>query len=42
VTRNFAAIYLDLVPFDSFTVTLSFEAIYRDWQKTMHRDADGT
>jgi hypothetical protein len=41
VTRNFIAIYLDLVPFNSFTVTLGFAAIYRDWQKTRHRDADG-
>jgi hypothetical protein len=41
VTRNFAAIYLDFVPFNSFTVTLGFAA-YRDWQKTMHRDTDGT
>ena len=42
VTRNFAAIYLDLVSFNSFIVTLGFAAIYRDWQKTSHRDADGT
>jgi len=42
VTRNFTAIYLDLLPFRSFTVTLGFAAIYRDWQKTRHRDADGT
>ena len=42
VTRNFTAVYLDLVPFNSFTVTLGFAAIYRDWQKTRHRDADGT
>jgi hypothetical protein len=42
VTRNFTTIYLDLVPFNSFTVTLGFSAIYRDWQKTRHRDADGT
>jgi hypothetical protein len=27
---------------DSFTVTLGFAATYRDWQKTRHRDADGT
>jgi hypothetical protein len=38
VTRNFTAIYLDLVPFNSFTVTLGFAALYRDWQKTRHRD----
>jgi hypothetical protein len=42
VTHNCTAIYLDLVPFKSFTVTLGFAAIYRDWQKTRHRDADGT
>jgi hypothetical protein len=42
VTRNFTAIYLDLLPFNSFTVTLGFAATYRDWQKTSHRDADGT
>jgi hypothetical protein len=41
VTRNFAAICLDLVPFTSFIVTLGSAAIYRDWQKTRHRDADG-
>ena len=38
VTRNFTAIYLDLVPFNRFTVTLGCSAIYRDWQKTSHRD----
>jgi hypothetical protein len=42
VTRNFAAIYLDLLPFNSFTVTLGFAIVYRDWQKTRHRDTDGT
>jgi hypothetical protein len=42
VTCNFTAVYLDLLPFRSFTVTLGFSAIYRDWQKTRHRDADGT
>ena len=42
VTRNFSAIYLDLLPFNGFTVTLGYSAIYRDWQKTRHRDADGT
>ena len=42
VTRNFAAVYLDLVPFRSFAVTLGFATVYRDWQKTCHRDADGT
>jgi hypothetical protein len=41
VTRNFSAVYLDLLLFRSFTVTLSFSAFYRDWQKTRHRDADG-
>ena len=42
VTRNFTAVYLDLEPFRSFTVTLGFAANYRDWQKTSHRDVDGT
>jgi hypothetical protein len=42
VTRNFAAIYLDLRPFNRFTVTLSLAAIYQDWQKTRHRDTNGT
>jgi hypothetical protein len=42
VIRNFTAIYLDLVPFRSFTVTLGYSAIYQDWQKKQHRDADGT
>jgi hypothetical protein len=37
-----AAVYLDLVPFHNFTVTLGFASVYRDWQKTRHRDADGT
>ena len=41
VTRNLTAIYLDLVPSNSFTVTLGSSAIYRDQQKTRHRDADG-
>ena len=41
VTRNYSAIYRDLVPSNSFTVTLGFSVTYRDWQKTMHRDADG-
>jgi hypothetical protein len=42
VTRNFIAVYLDLVLFRSFIVTLGFASIYQDWQKTRHRDADGT
>ena len=42
VTRNCTAVYLDLLPFRSFTVTLGFESTYLDWQKTRHRDADGT
>jgi hypothetical protein len=42
VTRNFTAVYLDLLPFNSYTVTLGFATFYRDWQKTRHRDADGT
>jgi hypothetical protein len=31
-----------LVPLHNFTVTLGFAAVYRDWQKTRHRDTDGT
>jgi hypothetical protein len=31
VTRNLTAIYRDLLPFNSFTVTLGFAVIYRDW-----------
>ena len=42
VTQNFVAVYLDLVPLLSVTVTLGYSAIYRDWQKTRHRDTDGT
>jgi hypothetical protein len=42
VTRKFTAVYLDLVPSRSFIVTLGFAAVYRDWQKTRHLDADGT
>jgi hypothetical protein len=38
MTRNFITVYLDLVPFHSFTVTLSYSAVYWDWQKTRHRD----
>ena len=38
VTRNFIAVYLDLIPFRSFTVTLGCTAIYQDWQKIRHRD----
>jgi hypothetical protein len=30
-----------LVPSRQITVTQNFSAIYRDWQKTSHRDADG-
>jgi hypothetical protein len=42
MTQNIAAIYQDMVLFNSFTVTLGYSSIYRDWQKTRHRDADGT
>jgi hypothetical protein len=42
MTRNFTAVYLDLLPLHNFTVTLGFAATYQDWQKTRHRDADGT
>jgi hypothetical protein len=42
VTPNFTAFYLDLVPFNNFTMTTGFSSTYRDWQKTRHRDTDGT
>jgi hypothetical protein len=42
VTRNFTAVYQDLLQLPSFTVTLGFSPVYRDWQKTRHRDTDGT
>jgi hypothetical protein len=42
VTRNFTAVYRDLLPSDGFIVTLGFASNYRDWQKTSLRDADGT
>jgi hypothetical protein len=44
VTRNFTAVYLDLVPSNSFTMTLGFAVIYGDWKKTRHHDppAGGT
>jgi hypothetical protein len=42
MTRNFTAIYLDLVLSKSFTVTRDYSSVYQDWQKTRHRDADGT
>jgi len=38
MTRSFTAIYQDLVPFNSFTVTRGSSSVYRDWQKTRHRD----
>jgi hypothetical protein len=42
MTRNCSSTYQDLVPFNNFIVTRGFSSIYRDWQKTRHRDADGT
>jgi hypothetical protein len=42
MTQNFTAIYQDLVPSNSFSVSLGFSATYQDWQKTLHRDTDGT
>jgi hypothetical protein len=42
VTRNFTAVYLDLLPSPNFTVTRNYSAVYQDWQKTRHRDTDGT
>jgi hypothetical protein len=40
VTRNFIAIYRDLVSSRQITVTQNFSAVYRDWQKTRHPDTD--
>jgi hypothetical protein len=34
MTRNFTAVYRDLVPFNNFTLTSNYSATYRDWQKT--------
>jgi hypothetical protein len=31
-----------LVPLHNFIVTRNFSTVYRDWQKTRHRDAYGT
>jgi hypothetical protein len=42
VTRNFSAVYLDLVPSRSFTVTRSSLPFTGTGKKTRHRDADGT
>jgi hypothetical protein len=42
VTRNFTAVYRDLVLFNSYIVTRNYSSVYLDWQKTWHRDADGT
>jgi hypothetical protein len=42
MTRNFTAIYRYLIPFNSFIMTREFSSVYQDWQKTRHRDADGT
>jgi hypothetical protein len=42
MTRQLASIYQDLVPFRQFYRDTKLSSIYRDWQKTMHRDADGT
>jgi hypothetical protein len=33
VTRNYAFNYRDMIPSNSFIVTLGFTATYRDWQK---------
>jgi hypothetical protein len=42
MTRKLSSVYRDLVPFNNFIVTRNYSSVYRDWQKTMHRDADGT
>jgi hypothetical protein len=42
MTRKFASTYRDLVPFRRIIVTQNLSSTYRDWQKTGHRDSDGT
>jgi hypothetical protein len=42
MTRNFAAIYRDLLPFRKLYRYKKLSSFYQDWQKTRHRDADGT
>jgi hypothetical protein len=42
MTINCASIYRDLLPSNSFIVTSDFSSVYQDWQKTSHRDVDGT
>ena len=42
LTTNFTSIYRDLVLFRQFHHDKKLSSIYRDWQKTRHRDADGT
>ena len=41
-TRKLSSIYQDLVPSRQFIVKRNLSSINRDWQKTRHRDADGT
>jgi hypothetical protein len=41
MTRNFAALTRTHTQ-EGFALTSGFAPIYQDWQKTRHRDADGT
>jgi hypothetical protein len=41
MTLSFSAVYRDLAP-RQFHLDTKLTAFYLDWQKTMHRDADGT
>ena len=42
MTRNCSSTYRDLVPFRSFNMTQNYSSVSRAWQKTRHRDTDGT
>jgi hypothetical protein len=42
MTIDFSSTYRDLVPSRQIIMTQNFSATYRDWQKTRHRDTDGT
>ena len=40
MTRKFASIYRDLVPFRQIIVTQNLLSTYQDWQKTRHLNTD--
>jgi hypothetical protein len=42
VTPNCSSIYRDTVPFRQLHRDTKHSSVYQDWQKTRHRDADGT